>query len=60
MTPIELGEALLEQQALLEAVTLMFLEMVAMGGLIFCHHKEIVERSGRAWLVGIKSDIFWC
>ena len=35
VAPIELGEALLEQEALLEAVAVMFLEMVVAGGLDF-------------------------
>ena len=61
VAPIELGEALLEQLALLEAVAVMLLEMAAAGGLVFfCCHEEIVERSGAEWFVGIESDIFWC
>ena len=60
VSPIELGEALLEQQAVLEAVAVMLLEMAVVGGLVFCCRREIVERSGAAWLVGIESDIFWC
>ena len=61
VAPIELGEALLEQQSVLEAVAVMLLEMVVVGGLVcFCCHQEIVDRSSAAWLVGIESDIFWC
>ena len=56
---IELGKALLEHQAVLEALATMLLEMVAVGALFFCHRQEIVERSGTAWLMGIESDIFW-
>ena len=61
MARIELGKALLEQQALLEEVASMLLETAAVGGLVFfCPLKEITERSDAAWLVGIESDIFWC
>ena len=28
------------------------------GPCFFCRWEEIMERSGTAWLVGIKSDIF--
>ena len=35
MAPIELREALLEQQAVLEAVAAMLLEIAAAGGLVF-------------------------
>ena len=35
VAPIELGEALLEEQALLEAVAVMLLEMAVAGGLVF-------------------------
>ena len=35
VAPIELGEALLEQQVVLEVVAVMLLEMVVGGGLVF-------------------------
>ena len=57
--PTELGEALLEQHVVLEAVAVRLLEMVVVGGLVFfCCCQEIMERSGKAWLVSIESDIF--
>ena len=70
VAPIELGEALLEQQALLDVVAVMLLEMAFLeavaviilrwwgGACFFCCHEEIMKRSIVAWLVGIESDIF--
>ena len=48
--PIELGEALLEKQSVLETVAVMFLEMAVVEGLVFF---VIVKRSGTAWLVWV-------
>ena len=58
VAPIDLGKALLQQQAVLEAVAVMLLEMAVVGALFFCICQEIVERSSAAWLVGIESDIY--
>ena len=55
---IELGEALSDQQALLEVVAVIFLETIAVGGLVFfCCLKKTAEKSGAAWLMGIESDV---
>ena len=51
--PIELGEALLELQAVLEAVAMMLLEMVVIGGPCFfvATRREWKEAAQHGWWV---------